>query len=163
MNLPENIEFGVSWPKKEKKTLRIVFLLQTRCIMTTAHIVCENSSLKWDFLSKICSRSRATYGTCATLGTPSNFQWHAGAPSFPYHFCYDLHRRYIDLDLYKKTHVVGTVNVLKPRVSTQLAKGCWPLICSQFLAIFTTFLCQGYCKRTNHSCKLSLLMVKKWL
>jgi len=25
VNLPENIEFGVSWPKKEKKTLRIVF------------------------------------------------------------------------------------------------------------------------------------------
>jgi len=33
-----------------------------------------------------------------------------------YHFCYDSHRRYlyIDLDLYKYTYVVGTLNDLKP-------------------------------------------------
>jgi len=30
-----------------------------------------------------------------------------------YHFCYGSHRRYIDLDLYKKTYIVGTLNVLK--------------------------------------------------
>ena len=70
----------------------------------------------------------ATYGTRATLGTPSNFQWHTGAPSFTYHFCYESHRRYIDLDLYKKTYVVGALNDLKPCVGTHLAKGCRPLV-----------------------------------
>jgi len=56
----------------------------------------------------------ATYGTRATqFATPSNFQWHAWAPSFTYHFCYDSHRRYIDLGLHKK-HVVGTLNDFKP-------------------------------------------------
>jgi len=29
-----------------------------------------------------------------------------------YQFCYDSHRRYIDLDLYKNTYVVGTLNGL---------------------------------------------------
>ena len=31
----------------------------------------------------------ATCGTRATLGTPSNFQWHAETPSFTYQFGYD--------------------------------------------------------------------------
>ena len=44
----------------------------------------------------------ATYGTRATPGTPSSFQWHAEALCFTYQLCYDSHRRYIDLDMYKK-------------------------------------------------------------
>jgi len=31
----------------------------------------------------------ATHGTRATLGTPSNFQWHREAPRFAYQFYYD--------------------------------------------------------------------------
>ena len=67
----------------------------------------------------------ATYSTRAT---PSNFQWHADAPSFTYQFCYDSHRRHIHLDLYKNKHVVGTLNDLEPLVGAQLAKGSRPLL-----------------------------------
>jgi len=38
----------------------------------------------------------------------------AEAPSFTYQFCCDLHRSYIDLDLYKNMYVVDTLNDLKP-------------------------------------------------
>jgi len=69
-----------------------------------------------------------TYGTRTTLDTSSNFWWHAGAPNFTYQFCYDAHRRYIDLGLQKKAYGVGTLNVLKPWVGTLLAKGCRPLM-----------------------------------
>jgi len=72
----------------------------------------------------------ATYVTRAKLGTPSNFQLHAGAPWSTYQFCHDPHRWYIDLDLYKNTYVVGTLNDLKYSVGTQLAKSCRPLICT---------------------------------
>jgi len=69
-----------------------------------------------------------TYGTRVTLGTPGNFQWHAEASCFRYRFCYDSHRKYIDLDLYKFTNVVGTLNDLRPlKVGAQLAKCCRPL------------------------------------
>jgi len=67
------------------------------------------------------SLESATYSTRAT---PRNFLWHAEAPTLKYRFCYDSHRRYIDLDLYKSTYAVGTLNDLKPYVGAQLAKGC---------------------------------------
>jgi len=38
---------------------------------------------------------------CHTWHAKTYFQWHAGAPSLTYHFCYDSHRRYIDLDFHK--------------------------------------------------------------
>ena len=66
----------------------------------------------------------ATYGTCATLGTPGNFQWHAEAPSFTHRliiFTQKIHWPW------KKAYVIGTLNDLKPYVGTQLAKGCHPL------------------------------------
>jgi len=41
-------------------------------------------------------------------------------------FCYDSHRRYIDLDLHKNTYVVGTLNDFKPlsRRTVTVVKGC---------------------------------------
>ena len=42
------------------------------------------------------------------------FLWHAEAPCFTYRFCYDSHRRHIDLDLYKNTCLAGTLKDLKP-------------------------------------------------
>ena len=38
----------------------------------------------WDILRQ----GSATWGTRATFGTPSNFQWHAETPSFTYQFWY---------------------------------------------------------------------------
>jgi len=46
---------------------------------------------------------------------------------FAYQLRYGSHRRHIDLDLFKKTYVVDTLNVSKPWVGTQLPKGCRPL------------------------------------
>jgi len=45
---------------------------------------------------------------------------------FTYRFCYDSHRRYIDLDLYKNTYVVGTLNALKP-LSRRTVSKCLPI------------------------------------
>jgi len=44
----------------------------------------------------------ATYGKRSTLGMASNFQWHSKAQNFTHQFCYDSHRRYIGLNVYKK-------------------------------------------------------------
>jgi len=55
----------------------------------------------------------------ATLGTQNNFRWHTEAPCFTYQFCYDSHRRYTDLHLYKNTYGVGTMNHFKPYVGKQ--------------------------------------------
>jgi len=50
-----------------------------------------------------CDRSGGTtYGTRATLGMTSNFQQHTEAPNFTYQFCYESHKKYIDLDLHTK-------------------------------------------------------------
>jgi len=70
----------------------------------------------------ILEQVSTTYGALATLGTPSNFQWHAEAPSFTYRFCYDSQRRYTDLDLHENTYAVGTLSDLKRR--TIIAKDC---------------------------------------
>jgi len=66
-------------------------------------------------LHNVARQRSASYCTRATLGTTRNFQWHAEAPSFAYQFCYDSSRkRHIDLDLYQKMYVIGTLNDLKP-------------------------------------------------
>ena len=54
----------------------------------------------WSYLN-VVGQGSATCGTRAKLRTPSKFQWHTEAPWFTYQFCYDSHRRYIVLDLYK--------------------------------------------------------------
>jgi len=48
------------------------------------------------------------------IGTPAISNGTQKLHGFTYQFCYDSHRRYIDLDLYKNTYVVGTLNDLKP-------------------------------------------------
>jgi len=64
-------------------------------------------------------RSRASLSLASPLcvphlaGTPSTFQWHAEGPSFAYQLCYASYRQYIDLDLYKNTYVVCTLNNMK--------------------------------------------------